>query len=179
MANTPDRAAANPIANNSDSVTPIAPPIEATPRLSDVMRAGLVTGLTASLVCWLLYGIATLFGTEFDVRQRGSEALTHVAWYQVLVTPMLAALVFAAMAAGLRGRASCRRTTLLIGYALGALSLLAVVLQPSDVTWPTRIWLGLFHILTIALVVPQVARVVGDSDPSATIGHRRSGLGAA
>lgn len=164
--------------NNLDSVTPIAPPIEAAPRLSNVLRAGLVTGITASLVCWSLYGIATLFGTEFDVAQAGNDELTHVAWYQILILPFISALIFAAIAAGLRRRRHCRRTTLIIGYTFGLLSLVPVLAQPADVTWPTKIWLSLFHLITMAIVVPQVARVVGDSDPFITAGYRRTGLDA-
>ncbi len=178
MTNPTDRSGVDPIGNNLDSVTPIPPPIESAPRLSDVLRAGLVTGTTASLLCWLLYGIASLFGTDFDVRQGTGDGLTHIAWYQVLVVPVASALVFGVVATALRGRARCRRTTLLIGYGLGALSLVPVILQPADVTWPTRIWLLLFHLLTLAIVVPQVARVVGDSDPYVTAGYRRTGLDA-
>lgn len=165
--------------NNLDSVTPVAPPIESMPRLSNVLRAGVVTGITASLVCWLLFGVATLFGTDFDVRMGFSDGLTHIAWYQILIMPLVSALVFAALSAGLRRHPNCGRNARLIGYGLGALTLLAVVLQPADVTWPTKIWLALFHIVTIVLVVPQVARVIGDADPSVTAGYRRSGLDAA
>lgn len=178
MVDNPDRPAVDPVGNNLDSVTPIPPPIEAAPRFSDVLRSGLTSGVTASLLCWLLYGIATLFGTDFDVRQGTGDELAHVAWYQVLIVPVLAALVFALIATALRRRRHCRRHTLLLGYALGTLSVLPVVLQPTDVTWPTRIWLLGFHLLTIVLVVPQVARVVGDADPYVTAGYRRSGLEA-
>ena len=179
MVNSPDRPGVDPIGNNLDSVTPVPPPIEAVPRLSHVLRAGLVTGISAGLVCWLLFGIATLFGTDFDVRLWSGKGLVHVPWYEVLLVPLAAALLFSSIAAGLRRRSGCRRKTLLLGYALGALSLLAPLLQPSDVTWPTKIWLTLFHIVTIALVVPQVARVVGDSDPAVTAGYRRVRLAAA
>ncbi len=178
MVDTPDGPPVDPVGNNLDSVTPVSPPIESAPRLSDVLRAGLVTGVTASLLCWLLYGIGTLFGTDFDVQTLGRDDLTHVSWYQILIAPTAAALLFALLASALRGRRNCRRTTLMLGYLLGAVSLLAPLLQPADVTWPTKIWLAIFHIVTIALVVPQVARVVGDADPYVTAGYRRSGLDA-
>lgn len=178
MVDIPDRPAVDPVGNNLDSVTPVPPPIEAAPRFSDVLRAGLTSGVSASLVCWLLYGIGSLFGTEFDVRQGTDDELSHVAWYQVLIVPLFSALVFALIATALRKRRHCRRNTLILGFTLGAVSLLPVVFQPNDVTWPTRLWLLGFHLLTIALVVPQVARVVGDSDPYITAGYRRSGLEA-
>lgn len=167
----------DPVGNNLDSVTPISPPIEAAPRFSDVLRAGLTSGVTASLLCWLLFGIATLFGTDFDVRMAGDD-LRHLPWFLVLITPLTAALVFALIATALRRRPNCRRSTLILGYALGAASLVPVLLQPGDVTWPTRIWLVVFHLLTTVLVVPAVARIVGDSDPHITAGYRRSGLEA-
>ena len=178
MVNTSDREDASRIANNIDSVTPVPPPIEAVPWLSDMLRTGIVTGVSASLVCWLLYGIASLFGTDFDVRQGTSDGLVHVTWYQVIALPLIAALMFSLIAAALRRRPNCRRNTLAIGYTLGVLSLAPVLLQPAEVTWPTKIWLTLFHLVTILIVVPQVARVVGDSDPIVTAGHRRLGLDA-
>lgn len=168
----------DPVGNNLDSVTPVPPPIEAAPRFSDVLRAGLTTGVTASLVCWLLYGIASLFGTDFDVRIGVGDDLRHVPWWLVLLVPTVSAMAFALVASGLRKRRGCRHTTALLGYALGVLSLLPLALQPSDVTWPTRLWLALMHVVTIVLVVPQIARVVGDSDPAVTAGHRRLGLEA-
>ena len=168
----------DPVGNNLDSVTPVPPPIEAAPRFSDVLRAGLTPGVTASLVCWLLYGIASLFGTQFAVAVGSGGDLMHVPWYLVIIFPVLSALAFALVATALRKRRHCRRTTELVGYLLGALSVVPVLLQPAEVTWPTKIWLTLFHVITIVLVVPQVARVVGDSDPYVTDGHRRVGLEA-
>jgi len=175
MVDTPD-GPADTVGNNLDSVTPVAPPIEAAPRFSDVLRAGLTTGVTAGLLCWLLYGIASLFGTDFDVQ--GPDGLRHIPWIAVLVLPVVSALVFGLLASALRKKNNCGRTTRIVGYALGVLSLAGPVLQPADVTWPTRIWLIVMHLLTMLLVVPQVARVVGDSDPAVTVGHRRLGLDA-
>jgi hypothetical protein len=33
------------------------------------------------------------------------------------------------------------------------------------VEWSTRIWLTIPHIITWFLVVPQVARIIGDTEP--------------
>lgn len=177
MVDTPDRSPAV-VGNNRDSVTPVPPPIEAAPRFSDVLRAGLTTGVTSGLVCWLLYGIASLFGTDFDASTGIRDGLEHISWHLVLLTPVVSALAFALLASGLRKRRGCHQTTVMVGFVLGGLSLLPVLLQPAAVTWPTRIWLLLMHLVTILLVVPQVARVVGDSDPDVTAGHRRLGLDA-
>lgn len=162
------------VGNNLDSCTPIPPPIEAAPRFSDVLRAGLITGITASLACWLLYGIASLFRTTFDVTVADGRAM-HIGWFMVLLLPLLSALAFALLATALRRRRGCRALTAGLGYLLGALSIAAVLLLP-EASVATRVWLVLFHLVTIALIVPQIARVVGDSDPRVLAGHRRSGL---
>lgn len=162
------------VGNNLDSVTPIPPPIEAVPRLSDVLRAGLVTGITSALICWLLFGIARLFGTDMTVTVAGEQQ--SVAWWQVLTSTIISALVFSLLAAAFRKRRGCKRTTAIVGYVLGLASL-AIPLIQGD-TWPTKIWLAILHVITMLIVVPQVARVVGDSDPYVTAGYRRSGLDA-
>lgn len=166
----------DPVGNNLDSCTPTPPPIEAAPRFSDVLRAGMTTGVTASLGCWLLYGIASLFGVTFDVTVGGGRQM-HVGWWQVLLLPVLSALAFALLATALRRRRGCRARTLAAGYGLGALSVVPVLLLPQAAP-ATRVWLVVLHLLTMLLVVPQVARVVGDSDPRVLAGHRRSGLDA-
>ena len=50
------------------------------------------------------------------------------------------------------------------GTLLALASLYPAVTQPS-LGWPTRILLVIMHLLTWFLVVPQVARIVGDSEP--------------
>lgn len=169
----------DPVAVNADSVTPIPPPIAAVPRLSDVLRAGLVTGVTAAILCSVLWAIGALFGTNFEVAAFGSATnLMMITPIQIVIVAMLSALAFAAIAASLRKRRGCRLMVLLLGYAGGLASLIAVFTQPDAVTWPTKIWLALMHLLVMVIVVPQVARVVGDSDPRATDGYRRTGLDA-
>jgi len=178
MANRADRVDVDPVSNNLNSVTPVPPPVEAIPRLSAVLRAGIVTGVTASLLCWLLFGIGTLFGTEFDIHLAGSSGVTHVPWYVVVLMPFLLVMAYAALSASLRDRPGCRRLCLTLGYSLGLLGVIAFLFQPEQVTWPTRIWLALMVIVTVVISVPQIARVVGDSDPKVTAGHRRLGLDA-
>ncbi len=176
MTNPVRRADVDPVANNHSSVTPIPPPLESAPGLADVGRAGLVTGITSALVCWLFYGIGTLFGTEFDISILGMSDLAHLPWYLVLLLPFTLVMLYALVASGFRDRSGCRRWCLLIGYALGALGVAAFLLQPEGVTWPTRIWLSLCVVATTFLAAPPIARVVGDTDPWVTAGHRRIGL---
>jgi hypothetical protein len=39
------------------------------------------------------------------------------------------------------------------------------VVQPADVALSTLIWLTVFHVITWLLVVPQIARIIGDTEP--------------
>jgi hypothetical protein len=48
---------------------------------------------------------------------------------------------------------------------LALVSLSGPLLQPSDIGWSTRILLALMHVITWLLVVPQLARIVRDSEP--------------
>ncbi len=166
----------DPIAVNADSVTPIAPPLEAVPRLSNVLRAGLIPGVTATILCSLLWLIGWAFGTDFEVRGATGDSPMFINPLHIAVVALGAAMLFALAASLLRGRRGCKRVVLTIGYLAGLASLYALYAQPDWVTWPTKIWLALFHVITTLLVVPQVARVVGDSDPRATAGMRRTGL---
>jgi hypothetical protein len=52
-----------------------------------------------------------------------------------------------------------------VGTAVALLSCASPLLQPDDVIWSTRIWLLVPHVITWFLVVPQIARIVGDSEP--------------
>ena len=176
MANPVHRADVDPVANNLASVTPIPPPLESTPGLADVGRAGLVTAVTSSLVCWIFFGIGTLFGTEFDIHIFGMSGVAHLPWYLVLVLTFTLVMLYALVASGFRDRRGCRRWCLLVGYSLGAVGIAAWLFQPEEVTWPTRIWLILCVVATTWLSAGPIARVVGDTDPWVTAGHRRIGL---
>lgn len=163
----------DPVAANADSVTPVAPPLSSAPRLRDILRAGWVTGVTAALLCLLMRAIGTIFGTDFLAVPLGSDEPQRVAWWAIAVVPILAALVFSLVVSLLRGVRHCRMIALYLGFIVGGLSIAVPLMQPADVTWPTRIWLVLMHVVTIELVVPQVARVLGDSDPRVTAGYRQ------
>ncbi len=166
---------ADPIAANADSVTPIAPPRSAIPTTKAVLTAGWVTGLTAGIVCLLMRLIAGLFGVEFLVARPGSEELSPVPWALVLLTPVVVGVGGALVAAIFLGVRGCQRWVFWLGTAAVVVSLASPLLQPPGVTWPTRIWLALMHLVTWFLIVPQVARVVGDSDPRVTAGYRDVG----
>lgn len=163
----------DPVAANLDSVTPIAPPWSARPRLSDVLRAGLVTGITASIINTLLWLITWAVGVDYTVALgRDQGMLMTITPWQIFLVVMISALLYALLMAGLRGRKYCRKIALVIGYLAAVGSLAGPALQAQ--TWPTFILLSLMHVITALLVVPQVARVVGDADPRALAGYRKS-----
>jgi predicted secreted protein len=165
----------DPAAANEDSCTPVAPPMWSAPGLSNLLTAGLITGITAALVSVIFYGIGSLFGTDFDVVPMGSDDPQHVQWWATIAAPIAAALLFALLCGLLLGRRHNRRIALVVGYVVGLASLAVPLIQPDEVTWPTRIWLALMHLVTMLIVVPNVARMLGDSDPYVTAGYRRTG----
>lgn len=165
---------ADPVAANADSVTPIPPPLSSVPTTRAVLRAGWVTGITAAIVCTLLRAIATLFGTNFEVMRPGGSAtaLQQVPWLLTFALPLAAGLIGSAVAAIFLGVKHNQRWVFWLGTLVMLISLGSPLVQPDSVTWPTRIWLTIMHLATWGIVVPQVARVVGDSDPRVTAAHR-------
>lgn len=163
---------ADPVAANADSVTPIAPPLSSIPTTKAVLTAGWVTGLTAGIVCLIMRVIGGIFGTAFEVTRPGSSELMPVPWIVVLALPVLCGLIGSLIAAIFLGVRGCQRWVFWLGTAVMLVSLTSPLLQPDSVTWPTKIWLAAMHVVTWFIVVPQVARVVGDSDPRVTAGYR-------
>lgn len=149
----------------ADSVTPVPPPASAVPHTSNLVYAGVVTGAWSGLLSLAIYGIGRLLGVPFEVTRPGSEALQVVPWLLVLLVPLLAAVVGALLAAILLGRRHARRIVFWGGTAIAVLSCASPLLQPDSVIWSTRIWLLIPHVITWFLVVPQIARIVGDSEP--------------
>ena len=64
-----------------------------------------------------------------------------------------------------RGWRSAGRIVFWLGTLVALLSCLVPILQPAEVGWSTRILLIAMHAVTWALVVPQIARIVADSEP--------------
>ncbi len=166
---------ADPVAANLDSVTPVAPPLSSVPTTKAVLIAGWVTGVTAGIVCIILRVIAGIFGTAFMVTRPGSTELQPVPWLAVLLVPVVVGVVGSLVAAVFLGVKGCQRWVFWLGTAAMVLSLASPLIQPEAVTWPTRIWLVVMHVVTWGIIVPQVARVVGDSDPRVTAAYRDVG----
>jgi len=149
----------------ADSVTPGPPPAAAVPHTSTLLYAGVVTGAWSGLLSLAVYGIGRLLGVPFEVFRPGSDTLEVVPWLLVLLVPLVAALGGALLAAIALGRRHARRIVFWAGTGLALLSCVNPLVQPSEVLWSTRIWLLIPHVITWFLVVPQLARIVGDSEP--------------
>jgi len=150
----------------STSVTPVAPPRAANPRLRFLIYAATVTGIWSGLLCLLVYGIGHLAHVSFVVEQPDGS-LAPISWLAVLLVPLLVAYVAALLSALLRGRAHGGRIVFWLGTVLAIASAYGPLSQP--IGWSSRVLLLLMHAITWALVVPQLARIVGDSEPGASV----------
>ena len=146
-----------------DSVTPVAPPTSANPGVRTMAYAALVTGIWSGLLSLVVFGLALLLRVPMDVET--VAGVQPVPWFAVLLIPVVAAEIGAIASLLLRGRTAAGRIVFWAGTLVAVLSLVPLVMQPSDVLISTRIWLGLMHVITWILVVPQIARIIGDSEP--------------
>ncbi len=150
-------------------MTPIAPPKSANPTLRFLLYAAALTGGWAGLLSLLVYGIGRLLGVPFEVPSLFGGDLTVVPWLLVLFAPVFVAAVGALLSRVMLGRRGARRVVYWGGTFIALLSLSRILMQPADVLWSTRIWLAIPNVITWLLVVPQLARIVGDSEPGASV----------
>lgn len=150
------------------SVTPVAPPRSANPDLRFMLFAGLVTGTWAGLLCLLVYGIARLAGVDFDVTTPLVDRDGPLLWIVPLLLPLAFALIGAAAANILNGQRGARRITFWVGTLVAIGSAYWPLSQTAD-PWTTRIMLLVMHLITWVLVVPQIARIIGDSEPGMSV----------
>ena len=150
-------------------MTPIAPPKSANPTLRFLLYAAALTGSWAGLLSLLVYGIGRLLGVPFEVPSIFGGDLTVVPWLLVLFAPVFVAAVGALLSSLMLGRRGARRVVYWGGTFIALLSLSRILMQPADVLWSTRIWLAIPNVITWLLVVPQLARIVGDSEPGASV----------
>lgn len=144
-------------------MTPVSPPTSAHPGVRTMAYAAAVTGGWSGLVCLALYGFARLIGVPMQVEIAGS--LQTVPWFSALLLPLIAAEIGAVASLIVRGRKAAGRIVFWLGTFIAVLSVVPLLAQPSDVLWSTRIWLMVLHVITWLLVVPQIARIIGDSEP--------------
>lgn len=151
------------------SVTPVPPPASANPTLRTLGYAAVVTGAWSGLASLLISLVGRAFGVDYDAAIPGTGVVEAISWTFLLLAPLALALVGALLCTPLLGRPSGGRIAWW-GGTLIALASLAVPLlwQPAEVAWTTRVWLCIPHLTTWWLVVPQLARIVGDAEPGAS-----------
>lgn len=147
------------------SVTPVAPPVTAVPRLPTLLYAAAVTGIWSGLLSLAVYGIGRLIGVPFAVVLPGATEAAPIPWFAPLLVPIAAAFAAALLAGLVLGWRHARRIVFWGGTGIALISCLGPLLQPAEVGWATRVWLLVPHAITWFLVVPQIARIVGDSEP--------------
>lgn len=162
---SPERGWSEPGSPWIGSATPIGPPADAVPGLRELLYAAVVTGAWSGLLSLVVYGLGVLFGVPFEVANPAGEGLMMVPWFAIALVPLFAALVGALLAGLALGHRHARRVVFWAGTALALASCAGPLLQPAEVIWSTRIWLLIPHVITWFLVVPQIARIVGDSEP--------------
>jgi len=149
----------------TDSVTPVPPPPESVPHVRDLVYAGVVTGAWSGLLSLVVYVVGRLLGVPFEMFRPGSDSLEVVPWLFVLLVPIVAAVGGALLASLALGRRHARRLVFWAGTLIALLSCASPLIQPEEVIWSSRIWMLIPHLITYVLVVPQIARIVGDSEP--------------
>ena len=112
-----------------------------------------------------MFGIALVCGVPFDVSRSQDADLTSLTWVFVLLLPVAAALVGALLSGLTLGRRFAKRIVFWVGTLIALVSLSGPIMQPDSVLWSTRVLLIVMHAITWFLVVPQLARIVGDSEP--------------
>lgn len=144
-------------------MTPVAPPTSANPGARTLAYAALTTGVWSGILCLIVYALALLLGVPMEAQTL--TGVQTVPWFAVLLLPIAAAEVGALAALVTRGWRGAGRIVFWAGTLLAAASLIPLFLQPEQVLLSTRIWLGVMHVITWVLVVPQIARIIGDSEP--------------
>ena len=145
----------------AQSVTPVPPPTSAHPTFRNLACAGLVTGAWSALLSLAVYGLARGIGVPMQVVLGGIPEV--VPWVLVVVIPLGSAIAGALLAGFLRGVRFAGRFVFWVGTLIAALSCISPLSQPVE--WSTRIWLTIPHIITWFLVVPQIARIIADTEP--------------
>lgn len=154
------------------SKTPIPPPTAANPTLRTLLYAAVVTGVWSGVLSLLVSLIGRGFGVDYDAVTPwlGDGVVKAVTSVALVVNPLVAALIAALLSSLAVGRAQGGRLVYWGGTLIALVSLtIPLALQPDTVAWTTRIWLCVPHVITWFLVVPQLARIVADSEPGAHV----------
>jgi len=159
------KAVSAPVGERVTTKTPIAPPksLDSKPRF--FAYVALVTGAWSGILSLIVFAVARLFGVPMDVVLEGTTI--HVFWFAVLLVPVVAAGIGAMASLLLRGVPQAHRIVFWIGTVIAVASIAYPFITATLVS--TAIVLAIMHVITWGLVVPQIARVVGDTEPNARI----------
>jgi hypothetical protein len=144
-----------------NSKTPIAPAVSMDPGPRFLAYAGLVTGAWSSILSLIVYAFARIIGVPLEVDTDRLPVM--VPWIAIVVVPLVAAEAGAMASLLARGLPYARRIVFWSGTALAIASLAFPILRSDQLS--TAIWLSIPHVITWFLVVPQIARIIGDTEP--------------
>ena len=153
----------------SRSVTPVPPLRSASPTVRNLLYAGLVTGAWAGVLSLLVLAIGRALGLHLIEPQGVPAWVQAFPWLAVLLIPVGCGLGGALGASLVRGWRHAAAWVWVVGSAITIMSLIGPLTSPN---WAQRIMLALLHLITWFLVVPQLARIVGDSEPGASVDQR-------
>lgn len=147
------------------SKTPIAPAVsmDAGPRF--LAYAGLVTGAWSAVLSLIVYAFARLIGVPLEVDTDRLPVM--VPWIAIIVVPLAAAEIGAMASLLARGLPHARQIVFWAGTIIAIASLAFPIMRSELVS--TAIWLSIPHVITWFLVVPQIARIIGDTEPGARV----------
>jgi Family of unknown function (DUF6069) len=151
------------------SKTPVGPPRAASPTVRQLVFAGVVTGAWSGLLCLVIYVVASLLGVDFVLKAPSGDVEVVMPWPLFLLVPLAFAVLGALLASLARGWRAAGRIVFWLGTLVALGTTVVPLTQPDSVGWSTRIILVLMHVITWFLVVPQIARIIGDSEPSASV----------
>ena len=143
------------------SKTPIAPAISMDPGPRFLAYAGLVTGAWSAILSLIVYAFARLIGVPLEVDTDRLPVM--VPWIAIVVVPLAAAEIGAMASLLARGLPHAGRIVFWSGTVIALASLAFPIMRSESVS--TAIWLSIPHLITWFLVVPQIARIIGDTEP--------------
>ncbi len=112
-----------------------------------------------------MYGFARLIGVPMIVET--DRIPTVITWLAIAVVPLAAAEAGAMASLLARGLRHAGRIVFWSGTVIAVGSLAVPIMSAEQIS--TAIWLCIPHVITWFLVVPQIARIIGDTEPSARI----------
>ena len=153
----------------SSSVTPVPPLRANSPTVRFLLYAGFFTGAWAGVLSLIVLGIGRGLGVHLIEPQGVPAWVQAFPWLAVILVPLGCGLLGALGASLVRGWRHAAAWVWVAGTGIAVVSLAGPL---TSETWSSRIMLTLMHLITWFLVVPQLARIVGDSEPEASVDQR-------